>query len=135
MTLEKIHEITSALKRGAEVKIKIRGSHNSWVNLSLKDDNISYKGISFFDILDDNIAICITEPKESRLPTYEEVFKWFEEGKTFKNISTKTFYKITLLREKNKEQPILIFGMDYSIQDFIKYFTDKDGNSLMIIDK
>lgn len=128
MTLEKIHEITSALKRGAEVKIKIRGSHNSWINLSLKDDNIS------FDILDDNIAICITEPKEPRLPTYEEVFKWFEEGKVFKHKGTKDFCKIETLRSKDDVIFIKILATNFSIQQFVTYLTDKDGKSLMIID-
>lgn len=134
MTLEKIHEITSALKRGAEVKIKIRGSHNSWVNLSLKDNNISYKGMPFFNYLDDNIVICITEPKEPRLPTYEEVFKWFEEGKVFKHKSTKDFCKIETLRSKDDVILIKILATNFSIQQFVTYLTDKDGKSLMIID-
>ena len=129
MTLEKIHEITSALKRGAEVKIKIRGSQNKWTTISLKDNY-------FIDINDEYIDILITEPKEPRLPTIDEIFQWFKKGKIFKHIETNTYIKIITVRaEVSCEYPIYIISHGWiTIQEFINLYTDENGNSLLIQD-
>ena len=134
MTLEKIHEITSALKRGAEVKIKFKAIENPQIILTLDSLNKEYCVQSVVTFPDKDLIINITEPKEPRLPTYEEVFKWFEEGKVFKHKSTKDFCKIETLRSKDDVILIKILATNFSIQQFVTYLTDKNGNSLMIID-
>ena len=134
MTLEKIHEITSALKRGAEVKIKFKDKENPRFFLTSESLNNEYCIQSVVTFPDKDLIIDIIEPKEPRLPTYEEVFKWFEEGKVFQHKSTKDFYNIGSLKTKDIISPIQIISTYFSIKEFARYFTDKDGNSLMIID-
>ena len=134
MTLEKIHEITSALKRGAEVKIKFKDKEHPRFFLTSESLNNEYCIQSVVTFPDKDLIIDIIEPKEPRLPTYEEVFKWFEEGKVFQHKSTKEFCKIEIIGSKDDVILIKILATNFSIQQFVTYLTDKNGNSLMIID-
>lgn len=65
-----------------------------------------------------------------RLPTIEEVTKWFEENRIFKN---KNEFIFRILGVAIKATfPIEINGDHYTIEEFCTKFTDQNGNELYI---
>ena len=134
MTLEKIHEITSALKRGAEVKIKVKGSKTS-SRLQLNHMLPEHNHKALYEYSNEEIELEITEPKEPRLPTIDEVFQWFKEGKVFKAKEHNEYVKIIVLtKDPKSNRPIFIAGDYNSIKSLVTNFTDENGESLMIQD-
>lgn len=135
MTLEKLHEITSALKRGAEVKIKVKGS-KTYSILQLNYMLPEHDSKALYEYANEEIELKITEPQEPRLPTIDEVFQWFKEGKIFKSKKEPEYAKISVVSKDFKRiNLVLLYGEWQSIKELVANFTDENGESLMVVDK
>jgi len=68
-----------------------------------------------------------------RLPTIEEVEKWFLENKIFLYKSTNTFYRIESFTKHPKQRDKVIYvGEWYTIKEFCEDHAHYDGSELYI---
>lgn len=102
-----------AFQEGKQIQIFIR---NEWVD----DNNPSFSIKSKYRV----------KPEETkRLPTIEEVEKWFLENRVFKDFNGISRIEAIIF---NVQSSIVIDDECYTIENFCKNYTRYDGSSLYI---
>ena len=78
---------------------------------------------------EEDVEYRVKPESTKRLPTIEEVEKWFLENKVFKGKRTGGMYRISSIEDKNT---ILIADAYKKINEFCNSFTHLDGSELYI---
>jgi len=122
MTREQIIEqypIALAEKEGKKIQY-LQNFTNIWIDCTR-------------DVVYGKEKLRIKPEPTKRLPTIEEVEKWFLENKVFLYKSTNTFYRIESFTKHPKQGDNVIYAVEwYTIKEFCEYHAHYDGSSLYI---
>jgi hypothetical protein len=110
-----------AFAEGKVIQVRIKGTL-TWYDI---EDEFKIRG---------NWEYRIKPDKIKRLPTNDEVFQWFRDGKVFKLYNVFVFCKIEgLVNNLNKNNfSVRISNEWFTITKLVNTFTDEFGNPLMI---
>jgi len=111
----KFKDEIKAFQEGKQIQVFTR----KWID----DDNPSFSIKSKYRV----------KPQETkRLPTIEEVEKWFLDNRVFKFYKSNNIQRIISFDPNHSEQIIMGNGNYYGIYEFCENFTHLDGSSLYI---